>query len=643
MRLLLKTLSFSVVGVILFLAVSLFIRNVHFPLQIPSFLHKSSLHNLTPLQSNQWYSSLHAGFPSQPLFAFPLAYRLTERGLGFSYPQVISQPNSVFASYVEDFSVGFDQPFTNHSLSEVSDWTITANLQTSSKDNLRFTLGHGLPFTTITSSGKPISLSSLVPFQTQQTKTPNAILLSLRNHTYLIVFPKESKLSKEKNKIQSDSKKVFIALLPDTSKLQAFLDIADIQIRATTANFTIVNQTLLTTYTLETNGKTSLIALFPHQADFLVTPLQVLGTYKTLRGNMHLVQANSFTTKLTLQTPPADFAPLKTPDAAFVEQVKTDIAQTLSQPPSTSQNYYLGTYFGKVATLIQLADVANLPKEKQILISFLKPTFLQSMDYYAYDKTKFSLIAKNSEFGNDNLNDHHFHYGYYLRTAAILGKDDKEFVKQITPTMNEMAHDIATTDRNNAKYPFLRNFDIYEGHSWAAGFANFADGNNQESTSEALNAWYGLSLWAKITNNLSLHDYALYLFTTELTSTRYYWFNEKNIYPAPYQHALASIVWGGKVDFTTWFSDQSNMIYGIQLLPFTPASTYLKQMKPFDRYEKDFLASGGNYATDWGELMLMWKSLATTNQQTIPQTRISAMYDRNPPSLYLYHTLLRKQ
>lgn len=84
----------------------------------------------------------------------------------------------------------------------------------------------------------------------------------------------------------------------------------------------------------------------------------------------------------------------------------------------------------------------------------------------------------------------------------------------------EMIGDIANANRDGSsynrnsetKYPFLRNFDIYEGHSWASGVANYefdengemvdkkgglSGGNNQESSSESVNAWSSLILWGE--------------------------------------------------------------------------------------------------------------------------------------------------
>ncbi|HEX7210899.1 MAG TPA: glycosyl hydrolase, partial [Propionibacteriaceae bacterium] len=53
-----------------------------------------------------------------------------------------------------------------------------------------------------------------------------------------------------------------------------------------------------------------------------------------------------------------------------------------------------------------------------------------------------------------------------------------------------------------------RTFDAYAGHSWASGTAPFADGNNQESSSEAITAWTGLALWAKASANPNLETEA---------------------------------------------------------------------------------------------------------------------------------------
>ena len=53
-----------------------------------------------------------------------------------------------------------------------------------------------------------------------------------------------------------------------------------------------------------------------------------------------------------------------------------------------------------------------------------------------------------------------------------------------------------------------RVFDAYAAHSWASGTSPFADGNNQESSSEATTAWAGLQLWARARGNAELEELA---------------------------------------------------------------------------------------------------------------------------------------
>lgn len=104
---------------------------------------------------------------------------------------------------------------------------------------------------------------------------------------------------------------------------------------------------------------------------------------------------------------------------------------------------------------------------------------------------------------------------------------DAEFIKKYENVINEIIGDFATYEENNSnsRYPFLRYFSTYEGHSWASGHANFGDGNNQESSSEAINAWAGLILYGQAIGNKELTSLGMYLYATEVSSVNCYWFD----------------------------------------------------------------------------------------------------------------------
>src|SRR5438128_1688647 len=63
--------------------------------------------------------------------------------------------------------------------------------------------------------------------------------------------------------------------------------------------------------------------------------------------------------------------------------------------------------------------------------------------------------------------------------------------------------------------------------SWIAdGAGNSANGNNQESTSEALDFAAGLIQWGQATGDANITDLGLYLYNTEINAFFDYYFNQ---------------------------------------------------------------------------------------------------------------------
>lgn len=618
-----------------------------------SFQETEITHALLPIISNQWYSSIFNSFPSQPLYALPLVYKLTPKGLGVSYPNIQKSSSSILGLYSEEFSVGLEQPFAKLITNAVGDWTIKTTLTTLDNQTMSSVLGHGLPFTVLNFNGGnvvSVNFAYNVTIFDPKTNKPlissdkgtadfsaDAIIISTQNHNYAFILPEKTQFALNKNmlKIQSP-KKIFIGLLDKPEHFDLFKDIAEIDILDSHVNFSIDASTLSTQYSLQTNSITPLMTLYPHHFDLLASKKDILGEYQTIRGPLKLIKAQNFTTSQPLAIPPGTYQKLSKDYPLLSSQIRSDIAKVISKGPPDSKDYYLGTWFGKVASLSLLAETQNLSDQKQSLLKFIEPIFIQSLNNFEYDKKKRSLIAKNSEFGNSELNDHHFHYGYYIRTAAVLADYDISLIPKIKDKINQMVKDIASTERSGEDDPFLRNFDIYEGHSWADGYGSTASGNNQESSSEAINAWYAIYLWSKVVNDTNLERYALYLYNTEIQGAYYYWFDIKNLYNQPYKHNIASIVWGGKIDFSTWFSDETNMKYGIELLPFTPASEYLGKLPDFQKYDNDFQINGGKETAAWGDLYVMWKSFYYPTQMLSYIDKINTFQEDNTKSQFLY-------
>lgn len=612
----------------------------------------SSSHSLVPLISNQWYTSLSEHFPSYPLYAMPLVFQTSAQGLGFSYPEVKQTKNTISAPYSEDFTVGFTKHFEKTRLNSVGDWTVNASLLTADNKALSFTLGHGIPSVTMQANNEPLQITykeSPTVFVdnktvTEETIQTDAFMVQIHNNYYLYAFPKKTTIHLKKNSISTDeTEKLFIGLLDKKEHFDLFKENSAVEITDSLASPQLADSNISILYKLTAQNGTPLLTLYPHQYDLLPSQQTILGTYHTLRGDLRLIKTDNFTLSFPRKTPNGSFSKLQKDYPDLTEQIKKDIKDVMKEPRPAGKDYFLGTWFGKISNLLLLADAYDLDTERDQLLQFVKPIFVDSLDSFAYDREKTSLIAQKPEFGNEELNDHHFHYGYYIRTAAVIADLDLRFLPEVKPKIDAMVKDIAMLDRSSSEYPYIRNFDTYEGHSWADGMSDTPDGTNQESSSESINAWYSLYLWGKITNDGNLQKNALYLYNMESESIAYYWFNKNNIYGNGYNHAIASIVWGGKVDFATWFSKEANMIYGIQLLPITPASVYLGDLPSFTKYESDLRASGGSETKEWGDLFTIWKSFYAPKAALQMKDKITKREANTPKSVFLYMLYFNEQ
>mmetsp|Transcript_32239 Transcript_32239/g.56125 ORF Transcript_32239/g.56125 Transcript_32239/m.56125 type:complete len:1316 (+) Transcript_32239:58-4005(+) len=165
--------------------------------------------------------------------------------------------------------------------------------------------------------------------------------------------------------------------------------------------------------------------------------------------------------------------------------------------------------------------------------------------HLAYDAELGGILSKegmtdmNADFGNARYNDHHFHYGYVLYAAAILGRANPKFITQYGPFVDALFYDVAhnsgvakpNNDKKEIFFPLARHKSWFDGHSFASGLFTFADGKSQESSSEAVNCYYGAYLWSRVrwgggTNgggDRKMVDFARLLLAMEVTGAKTYW------------------------------------------------------------------------------------------------------------------------
>ena len=152
--------------------------------------------------------------------------------------------------------------------------------------------------------------------------------------------------------------------------------------------------------------------------------------------------------------------------------------------------------------------------------------------------------------------------------------------------------------RDDPMFPYLRNFDPANGFSWASGSMNFVRGNNNESTSEAANAYGAIVLYGLITGKDELVDRGMYLHASTAAAYWEYWNNidsyrnvgaDEDNFPPGYNRITTSIIWGDGSAFATWFSGAYAHILGIQGLPSNPLILHVGQ---YADYMADYVALG---------------------------------------------------
>ena len=296
-------------------------------------------------------------------------------------------------------------------------------------------------------------------------------------------------------------------------------------------------------------------------------------------------------------------------------QLQTLITEFMDQGAANwntaEDTYWAGKNYGKVAELAAIARSNDMVEEADTLINWLKTELedwfradtngsLDTNKYFVYDDQWNTLLGLEESFGShQQLNDHHFHYGYFVRAATEVCRVDPDWCGADAwgPMIELLIRDYAG-GRDDTMFPYLRNFDPAYGFSWASGHANFALGNNNESTSEAANSYGAIVLYGLITGNDELVERGMYLHASSTSAYWEYWNNidrfrgldgDYDNFPAGYTRMTTSIIWGSGHVFSTWFSGAFAHILGIQGLPLSPLVLHIGQHAD---YLKDYVDVG---------------------------------------------------
>ena len=159
-------------------------------------------------------------------------------------------------------------------------------------------------------------------------------------------------------------------------------------------------------------------------------------TYVSPRGTMkNLVGVSSFATSMTYHGILPELPAVATSSGAdratlinYLNQVADDPAG--EQKPDT---YWAGKGLGRSARIAEIADLVGetgtrdkaMTAMKSTLQNWLTASAGETNHLFYYDQNWGTLIGYDASYGSDQeLNDHHFHYGYFIAAAATVAKFD---------------------------------------------------------------------------------------------------------------------------------------------------------------------------------------------------------------------------
>ncbi|MDF1761184.1 MAG: glycosyl hydrolase [Coxiellaceae bacterium] len=468
-------------------------------------------------------------------------------------------------------------------------------------------------------------------------QSDNILGVTINNSHYGLFSPTDSQwnITDEYN-LSSDlaGKDYFsIAVLPDNAietldyfsqHAYAFIDNTEINYEYDQYNSQVVTDfTIATDLKEEGFSDTALVNLYRHQ--WTNTDAELTEhSYQSPRGEMKLIEANSFSTTHDYSgILPA--LPNVQDETQVLYQHIDDAYNTLLNKPvaiTAEDTYWAGKDMAKYAELAEIADQVGHTTARDYFVNtvkaelqdwFVADSSLDGDKQFYYNSEWGTLQGYPASFDSETqINDHHFHYGYFIKSAAVVAQFDPQWAADWGGAVDLLISDVANVDRSNTDYPLLRNFDPYAGHSWASGHGAFASGNNHESSSESMNFSSATMLWGAATGNDQLVELGAYLYATELAAIEQYWFDiDDAVFPQTFSHDSVGMVWGDGAAYATWFSAEPEMIHGINFLPLTGASLYLGRDAEYaNQNYQEIISDNGGAANQWVDIIWQYQALS---------------------------------
>ncbi|KAJ9147407.1 hypothetical protein P3X46_029572 [Hevea brasiliensis] len=571
----------------------------------PSLFYSPSLLS-SPLPTNSFFQNFALKNGDQPEYIHPYLIKSSDSSLSISYPSIFHNSAFTYQIFVPDLTISasnktYPGSQKSHIISSYSDLSVTLDIPFS---NFRFFLVRGSPFLTCSITGNTaISISTIhaiLSFSSNNSLTKYTVTLN-NGQTWLIYSSSQINLSHSLSSITSDgfSGMIRVAILPDCDpKYEAILDrFSSCYAVSGDAVFT---KPFCLEYKWEKKGWGDLLMLAHPLHVKLLSDENVIVLndfkYKSIDGDLVGVVGDSWVLKSDpISVTWHSIKGIKEESCAeIVSALCKDVEGLNASAITTTSSYFYGKLVARAARLALIAEEVGFLDVIPMIRKYLKETIEPWLEGtfgangFLYDDKWSGIVTKQgssdsgADFGFGVYNDHHYHIGYFLYGIAVLAKFDPLWGRKFRPQAYTLMADFMNLGRrSNSYYPRLRCFDLYKLHSWAGGLTEFADGRNQESTSEAVNAYYSAALMGLAYGDTHLVAIGSMLTAMEIHAAQTWWHVREgdNFYEEDFtrENRVLGVLWANKRDSGLWFApaEWRECRLGIQLLPLLPISEVL--------------------------------------------------------------------
>ncbi|KAI4723595.1 endo-1,3-beta-glucanase [Aureobasidium sp. EXF-10727] len=308
----------------------------------------------------------------------------------------------------------------------------------------------------------------------------------------------------------------------------------------------------------------------------------------------------------------------------------SELSQDMKKQSNLNSMYYSGKALAKFATIVYAVhDIGNnatlsisgLQKLKTAFDTFVRnkqilPLVYESSWGGAVSSGTYETGDSGLDFGNTYYNDHHFHYGYFVYAAAVIGYLDPSWLSQGTNKawVNMLVRDYSNSVTTDAYFPFSRSFDWFHGHSWAKGLFESSDGKDEESSSEDNLSVYAIKMWGRTIGDKALEGRGNLMLAIQARSMQNYFLyaSDNKVQPSNFiGNKVSGVLFENKIDYTTYFGSNPEYIHGIHMIPAGfPFSAYVRTQK-FVTEEWNAFFSNGRANVDGGWRGILYANLAT--------------------------------